>query len=336
MSETLSGKKVLVTGGLGFIGSNLVIELVKQGARVVIADLPDGGLGANWFNIEPVRGDVEVLDVDIRQAEHLSSIIARQELIFLLAGQVSHPGSMQRPLLDLDVNCRSHLALLEVCRQVNRDVRLVFSSTRQLYGRPQYLPVDERHVVRPVDVNGISKFAAEQLFRLYYENYGIRSVSLRLTNVYGPRMDLMDPTKGFIGVFLSRALRGEPIEVFGSGEQRRDFNFVSDVVRAMMLAIECPDAWGESLNLAHPNHCSLNEFLQTLGCFISFESSVTEFPPERKAIDVGDYYGTFEKLQRVCGWQPQVDLTDGLQQTVEYFLRTREHYLPPVRPVCFS
>lgn len=327
MSGIMAGQRVLVTGGLGFIGSNLVLELVSQGARVTVVDLPHAGTGANLFNIHPVWSDVELHEIDVRDSSRLAPLVDQQDFIFCLAGQVSHSASMRQPLLDLDVNCRSHLALLEVCRTHHSDARLVFASTRQLYGRPRYLPVDEQHPTCPVDVNGVSKLAAEQLFRLYHENYGIRSVSLRLTNTYGPRMDLGNPEKGFANVFLARALRGDPLVVYGTGEQRRDFNYVTDVVSALLLAATTEAAYGTALNLAHPENHSLNDFVAILSRLLPVQSQQVPFPPERQAIDVGDYYGSFHRMHALTGWSPAVDLSAGLERTVDFFLQHREQYL---------
>lgn len=327
MAEGLAGQRVLVTGGLGFIGSNLVIELVQRGAQVSIVDLPDAGCGANRFNIAPVQCRVALHELDIRDSERLEPLVRRQDVICCLAGQVSHAGSMQQPLLDLELNCSSVLALLEYCRRENPEVRLLLASTRQLYGRPSYLPVDEQHVTRPVDVNGISKLAAEQLLRLYFENYGLRSVALRLTNTYGPRMDLRSRGRGFVNVALSRALRGQPIELYGTGQQRRDFSYVSDVVDAMLLAVETKAVWGKALNVAHPEHYSLNEFVDILNLSLPTACRHVPFPKDLQAIDVGDYYGSASQLQELTGWQPRVSLSAGLQQTVAWFRQHHEHYL---------
>ena len=249
------------------------------------------------------------------------------DAIFCLAGQVSHSGSMRQPLLDLDLNCRCQLAVLEACRQSNRDARIVYASTRQLYGRPHYLPVDEGHPVMPVDVNGVSKLAAEQFFSLYHRVYGIRSTCLRLTNTYGPRMDLQDSSKGFVGVFLAQALQGQPLSIFGDGNQRRDFNHVDDVVTALIRAALHDEAIGSVFNLAHPRPCSLLQFAELLTDIIPVPVQCVPFPDDRKAIDVGDYFGSAARFERVTGWIPHIDLADGLKSTVEYFVNYRNYYL---------
>ena len=236
MSEFYRGKRVLITGGAGFIGSNLAIRLVDLGARVQIVDSMLPAYGADLANIEPIRGKVRLNFSDIRDRHSLGYVIKDEDLIFSLAGQVSHMDSMQDPMTDLEINCRSQLSLLECCRHGNPDVKIVFASTRQIYGRPEYVPVDERHPLNPVDVNGINKLAAEMYYTLYHDVYSIPTVSLRLTNTYGPRMDLKSAGKGFVGVFVRMALAGETIRIFGDGTQRRDFNYVDDVVQALLVS----------------------------------------------------------------------------------------------------
>jgi nucleoside-diphosphate-sugar epimerase len=263
---------------------------------------------------------------DIRDADSLTPLLRESEIIFCLAGQVSHVESMRDPKTDLDINLHSHLALLEACRRENREVKIVFASTRQLYGKPRYLPVDEHHPLQPVDANGISKSAAEMFFRLYHQRYGIRSVSLRLTNTYGPRMDLRNPHKGFVGTFLRKALRGERIQIFGTGRQVRDFNYIDDVTDAFLLAAAGDALDGETFNLGHPQPCSLREFVKVLRQFAAFEWECVPFPPERQAIDVGDYCGDFRKFQSATGWRPQVDLEQGLSETVNFFNQHFAHY----------
>ncbi|MEZ6039904.1 MAG: NAD-dependent epimerase/dehydratase family protein [Planctomycetaceae bacterium] len=327
IQKVLRGKRILVTGGLGFIGSNLAIELVRCGARVTIVDLPNGSFGANEFNIETVRGDIQLLDFDIRDSERLAQAAQGCDLIFCLAGQVSHAESMRQPLLDLDLNCRAQLAILESCRLQNPTARIVFTSTRQIYGRPETLPVNEKHPIRPVDVNGISKLAAEQFYWLYYRLYGIRSTCLRLTNTYGPRMDLRDASKGFVGVFLARALRGQSICIFGDGQQRRDFNHVDDVVDALIVSGLSEHTGGRIYNLSHPQPYSLLQVTEILSRLLPVPFECVPFPPERKAIDVGDYFGCSRLFQDVTGWQPRIDLPSGLASTVEFFQQHRHRYL---------
>ena len=286
-----AGKRVLITGGLGFIGSNLAIELVEAGADVTVVDSMIPAYGANLFNVEPVRGRLHINYSDIRDRHSLEHLVREKDYIFNLAGQLSHIDSMLDPMTDLEINCVAQLSLLECLRRVNSEAKVVFGSTRQLYGRPQYLPVDEDHPVCPVDVNGINNWAGESFFRLYHEVHGIASVSLRLTNTYGPRMDLRSDTKGFVGIFVRRALKGEHIDVFGTGEQKRDFNYVDDVVEALLRAGQAKEVYGRALNLGHPRPYSLNELVEILAGLADFTHGSKEWPEDRKKIDVGDYYG---------------------------------------------
>jgi nucleoside-diphosphate-sugar epimerase len=319
LSEFYRNKRILITGGIGFIGSNLALRLVELGARVQLVDSMIPAYGADLANIEPIRDRVRVNFSDVRDRHSLSYIVQDEDLIFSLAGQVSHVDSMQDPMTDLEINCRSQLSLLECCRSNNPDVKIVFASTRQIYGRPQYLPVDERHPLVPVDVNGINKLAAEMYYTLYNQVHGIRAVSLRLTNTYGPRMDLRSEGKGFVGLFVRRALRGDKIRVYGDGSQRRDFNYIDDVVDALLLAGENDALSGEVFNLGHPRPYSLLEFVQILQGCARFDYELVPFPAAALAIDIGDYYGEFSKFGDASGWAPRVDLPDGLERTLAYF-----------------
>ena len=327
MDEFYRGKRVLITGGAGFIGSNLAIRLVQLGARVQVVDSMLPAYGADLANLEPVRDRIRINFSDVRDQHSLSYVVRGEDLIFSLAGQVSHLDSMHDPMTDLEINCKSQLSLLECCRRGNPEVTIVFASTRQLYGRPEYLPVDERHPLQPVDVNGINKLAAELYYTLYHRVHGMRTVSLRLTNTYGPRMDLRTGRKGFVGVFLARALRGEKIQVYGTGEQRRDFNYVDDVLDAMLLAAARPELHGGVYNLGHPSTYSLLEFLAALRRHCAFEYELAPFPAEAAIIDIGDYFGDFRRFSGATGWQPAIDLAEGLERTVDFF---RRH--PPAAP----
>ncbi len=312
------GKRVLVTGGIGFIGSNLAIRLVEAGAEVLLVDSMLPEYGASLSNIEPVRDRLRINFSDVRDRHSLGYLVKDQDLIFSLAGQVSHSESMQDPMTDLEINCRSQLSLLECCRRGNPGAKIVFASTRQIYGRPQYLPVDEKHPLVPVDVNGINKLAAEMYYTLYHDVYGMPTVSLRLTNTYGPRMDLISDRKGFVGIFVRKALRGEKIRIFGDGKQRRDFNFVDDVVDGMLIAGSDPSVDGRAFNLGHPDPRSLLEFVEVLGTLTGCEYELVPFPPQAQAIDIGDYYGAFDRFHEATGWTPNVDLHQGLARTLDY------------------
>ncbi len=319
MTDFYRGKRVLVTGGLGFIGSNLCLRLVEFGADVMVVDsmLPD--YGATLANIESIRDRVHVNFSDVRDRHSLRYVVRDQDLIFSLAGQISHSESMRDPITDLEINCLSQLSLLECCRHNNSGAKIVFASTRQLYGRPRYLPVDEAHPLGPVDVNGINKLAAERYYTLYHDVHGLATVSLRLTNSYGPRMQVKSDKKGFAGIFIRKALLGETIQIYGTGEQQRDFNYVSDVVDALLLAGETEAVNGQVFNLGHPKPRSLLDFVRVMQGLTEFEIELVPFPPEAAVIDIGDYYGDFRKFHEATGWQPVVDLEEGLAETFRYF-----------------
>jgi UDP-glucose 4-epimerase len=325
--DAYAGKRVLITGGLGFIGSNLALTLVDRGAAVTVLDAMRPAYGARLFNVEPIRNRIRINFADLCDSTALRYVVRDQDYVFNLAGQVSHLRSMLDPVTDLDNNCRSQLSLLECCRAVSPAATLVLASTRQVYGRPLHLPVDETHPTVPVDVNGIHKLAAELYYALYARVYGLRTVTLRLTNTYGPRMDLSSPDKGFVGIFLRQALTGGTLQIFGSGEQRRDFNYVDDVVEALLRAGTCSAASGGVYNLGHPHPRSLLDFVRLLQTLTACRYERVPFPEGQRAIDIGDYCGDFRKLLSVTGWSPQVDLEEGLHKTVQFFREHAEHYL---------
>jgi UDP-glucose 4-epimerase len=329
LSDFYQNRRVLVLGGLGFIGSNLALTLVESGADVTLVDSMLAGLGSNLFNIQPIRDRVRVNISDVRDSYSLPALVRGQDVIFSLAGQVSHVTSMQEPLADQEINCRSQLSLLECCRKHNPEAKIVFASTRQLYGRPRYLPVDERHPIAPVDVNGVSKHAAELYYALYHEVHGLRTVALRLTNTYGPRLNLRGTGQGFISVFLRRALTNLRIDVFGNGQQQRDFNFVDDVSQAFLLAGAHDHLDGKVFNLGHAEHCSLIDFVGILAQHVHVEYRCIEIPPDYAAIELGDYYGDFSKFHEATGWTPQWDLSTGIAATWQYYREHEKHYLEP-------
>lgn len=320
-------KKVLVTGGLGFIGSNLAIQLLELGAKVTVIDSLIPESGGNKFNVASIEPEIEINYGDLRDAEMLGKAVVGMDYIFHLAGQVSHGDSMRDPELDLGMNCISSLNLVEACRHNCPQTRIVYTSTRQVYGVPQELPVTEAHPTLPVDVNGINKLAAEYYHLLYDRTYGLKSTVLRLTNTYGPRQQIRNNRQGFAGIFIRKALLGEPIEIFGDGEQRRDFNYVDDAVEALLLA-GCNDAcFGKVFNLGAESNYSLNEFIEALQKFKEFKTSRISFPDDKKLIDIGDYYGNFSALKLATGWNPKVDLNQGLGRTLEFYHQHHEIYL---------
>ena len=322
-----SGKSVLITGGLGFIGSNLARTLVSLGAQVTLVDSLIPEYGGNPFNIADFRYRVAVNICDVRDPFAMGYIIQGKDYLFNLAGQTSHIDSMTDPQTDLGINAAAQLSILEACRKVNRGIKIVFASTRQLYGKPDYLPVDESHPTRPVDVNGINKLAGERYHLLYNDIHEIRACALRLTNTYGPGMRVKDSRQTFLGIWIRLLIEGKPIKVFGDGLQLRDFNYVDDCVEAILAAGASEITCGKFYNLGSPEIISvrnLAELLVNLGYGGTYE--LMPFPDDRKAIDIGDYYGNFSLIQRDLGWKPAVDLRAGLQRTIAYYRQNHSHY----------
>jgi len=316
--------KVLITGGLGFIGSNLARALVLQGADVTLVDSLIPQYGGNPFNIDGIRDKVTVNVCDVRDPYAMAYLLKDKDFLFNLAGQTSHLDSMTDPQTDLEINATAQLSILEACREANPDIKIVFASTRQLYGKPDYLPVDEKHPIRPVDVNGINKLAGEWYHLLYNNVYGIRACALRLTNTYGPGMRVKDARQTFLGIWVRLLLEGKPIKVFGDGLQLRDFNYVDDCVEALLLAGASDIANGKVYNLGSTEVVGLKalaEMMIDLG--FGGEFDLVAFPPERKAIDIGDYYSDFSLITRELGWQPKVSLNEGLLRTMTYY---QAHY----------
>ena len=314
----VSGRRCVVTGGLGFIGSAVVHRLTDAGASVVVVDSLVPEHGGERSNVNGL--DVEVLVADIGAPE-VADAVAGADIVFNVAGQVSHLASMEQPLRDLDLNVRSHLAFLETLRRVAPDASVLLTSTRQVYGKPHYLPVDESHPTVPVDVNGVDKLACEQFHMLYGERYDLSVTALRLTNVYGPRQHLEREGLGFLPVFVRRALLGEEIELYGDGTQRRDCVHVDDVVDALLLSATTPDAAGEILNLGHEVSLTLAEIAELTQRAAGDESGVrlVPFPDDLLRIDIGSFHGDFSKAKRILGWSPRVSFADGIEATIRHF-----------------
>ena len=324
---SFSGARVLITGGLGFIGSHLARSLVQDGAHVTVVDSLIPQYGGNLFNVHDIADRIQVNVTDVRDPHAMAYLIQGKDFLFNLAGQTSHIDSMTDPMNDLEINAAAQLSILEACRKTNPAVKTVFASTRQLYGKPDYLPVDEKHPIRPVDVNGINKWAGEYYHLLYNNVYGLRACALRLTNTYGPAMRVKDARQTFLGIWIRRAVQGEPFDVFGDGTQLRDFNYVDDVVDALRLAALDPKADGEVFNLGGEERIRLKD-LAALLVDVNGKGDyrIVPFPPERKNIDIGDYYGDFGKIQRALGWSPRVPLRDGLKRCLDYYSAHGDKY----------
>lgn len=321
-----TGKKVVITGGLGFIGANLARRLVDASADVLLVDSLVPEYGGNLFNIHGIEDRVDVNISDVRDEHSMRYLVQGRDVLFNLAGQTSHLDSMKDPVTDLEINCRAQLSILETCRKYNPDITIVFASTRQIYGRPRYLPVDEDHLLQPVDVNGINKMAGEWYHILYHNAYGIRACALRLTNTYGPRMRVKDARQTFLGVWIRLLVEGQPFEVWG-GEQLRDFTYVDDAVEAFLLAAATPKASGRVFNLGCDGRISLRELAELLvEVNGGGKYERREFPPDRKKIDIGDYYADDRLIRAELGWEPRVSLRDGLARTLAFYHQHLDQY----------
>jgi UDP-glucose 4-epimerase len=327
IKKDFSGRRVLITGGLGFIGSNLARRLADLGAQVTVLDSLPEGIGGNPYNIAGYEDRLRIRTADLRDADAAAAAVRGQEYIFNLAGQIGHAHSMEDPLSDLELNVRAQLIFLETCRRENPGVKILYGGTRQVYGPPRYLPVDENHPLAPADINAIHKLAAEHYHILFHKVYGLRSAVLRMSNVYGPRMRVKDGLKNFFGLWVRQLLQGEAIAVYGDGRQQRDLLFVEDAVDALLLAALHPGTEGQTYNLGGAEAVSLLELAQLL-IEVGGGGSChrTPFPPGRKIIDIGSYAGDNSKIRLDLGWEPITPLREGIRITLEYYRRHGEHY----------
>jgi UDP-glucose 4-epimerase len=322
------GRRVMITGGLGFIGSNLARRLVELDADVLLMDslIPDSG--ANFFNIDGIADRVRVNIADVRQESTMNHLVRDRELIFNLAGQVSHIDSMRDPHTDLEINCRSQLSILEACRKFNPRVKVAFAGTRQVYGKPDSLPVSEDHLVRPIDVNGVKKADGENYHLLYNNVFKVRACSLRLTNVYGPRQLIKHNRQGFIGWFIRLALEGREIQIFGDGSQMRDFVYVEDAADAFLRAGASEVCNGQVFNVGGSEPISLRDLVALL---IDVAGGGTvryvPWPPEKKAIDIGSFVADSSRFRAAVGWEPHVSLRSGFAKTLDYYRTHVREYL---------
>jgi len=327
LHTAFAGSRVLITGGAGFIGSSLARRLCDLGAEITVVDSLIPEYGGNLRNLHEVAGRVRLNIADVRDEHSMNYLVQGQDYLFNLAGQTSHMDSMRDPYTDLEINCRSQLSILEACRKHNTAIKVVYASTRQIYGKPDYLPVDERHLLHPTDVNGINKMAGEWYHILYNNVYGISACALRLTNTYGPRMRVKDARQTFLGIWIKRVIDGEPVQVWGDGLQIRDFTYVDDCVEALLLAAKEPGAAGQVFNLGSDETINLRDLAALL---IELNGSgrfeIIPYPADRKPIDIGDYYGDYRRIQGRLGWTPQVRLRDGLARTLAFYRENREYY----------
>jgi len=319
-------KNVLITGGLGFIGSTLAYKLVEFGVKLTIVDSLIPEYGGNLFNIHGIEGKVKVNISDVRDSSSIDYLIQGQDYIFNLAGTLSHIDSMKDPFTDLEINCIAQLSILEGCRKYNPEVKIIFAGTRGQYGKPDYLPVDEKHLMHPTDVNGINNIAGEWYHILYNNVYGIKACSLRLTNTYGPRHQMKHHRQGIINWFIRQIMDGTKLKIFGDGKQIRDTDYVDDVIEALLLAMASEKTNGEVYNLGgFP--ISLEEIVEKMiKTYGEGEYELVPFPSESKEIEIGDYVADYSKFKRIVGWEPKIDVDEGLTRTFEYYKKYKQYY----------
>ena len=324
--KTWENENVLITGGAGFIGSNLARKIVDSGGNVTIVDSLIPEYGGNLFNLDGYDSRININFSDVRDKYSMEYLLKGKSIIFNLAGQTSHLDSMNDPNTDLEINCIAQLSLLESCRRVNPKARLIFASTRQLYGKPNYLPVDEKHTINPVDINGIHKHASELYHMLYNEVYGLSTCTLRLTNTIGPRMRIKDARQTFLGIWIKNLIEGNPIEVWG-GEQLRDFNDVDDVVDALIICAKNKSLPSAPFNLGSNEVIKLSDLAKKLiNIYGKGEIRIIKYPEKRKKIDIGDYYSCYDKFKNETGWSPRVNLNSTLEKILNYYSNHFDHY----------
>src|SRR3989338_4474782 len=319
-------KRILITGGLGFIGSNLAIELVGKGAKVTIMDALIPTYGGNLFNIEPIKEKVKWVRGDVRARKIMDRMVRDQDIIFNLAGTLSHVDSMRDPMTDLEINCRAQLSLLESVRKYNPETRIIYAGTRNQYGKAQYLPVDENHPQEPTDINGINSIAAEKYHLMYFKVYGIKTISLRMTNTYGPRHQMRHPRQGVLNYFIRQIMDGQTVKLFGNGKQIRDVNYIDDVCEALYLGGKSGNGWGEAYNLGGMP-IALKDFVnKAIKIYGRGKIQEVSFPADRQKIEIGDYIASWKKIRRAFRWQPKVSLDEGIRQSFDYYSLYKKHY----------
>ncbi len=324
--KNFENKKVLITGGLGFIGSNLAIELVKSGSSVEIYDALIPDMGGNMFNIEPIKKQVKLTIGDLRDEDKITRAVKAKDYIFNLAGTLSHIDSMANPFWDLDINCRAQLCLLEACRKLNSGVKIVFAGTRNQYGKAKYLPVDENHPLEPTDINGVDAIAGEKYHMMYDKVYGIRAVSLRMTNTFGPRHQMKHPKQGVLNWFLRQIMDGKRIKLMGGGGQVRDINYIDDVVDALILAGGSKKADGQVYNLGGTALSLLEFSKKAINIWGKGNIENIDFPKGRKNIEIGDYVANYKKITKDLGWEPKMSIDKAIERTFDYYKKYKKYY----------
>ncbi len=320
-------KKILITGGLGFLGSNLAHALTNTGSCVTLLDPLFPEYGGNRFNVSEIEDRVGVILEDIRNEKLMESLVQEHEIIFHIAGQTSHIDSLKDPFLDLDINCRGTLILLEAVRKFNPKAKIIYAGTRAQYGKILRSPVSEQDSMQPVDIYGVNKQAGEGYLWVYRDVHGLSCVSLRINNTYGPRHQMKQANYGILNWFIRLAVEGKPIPIYGDGNQLRDYNYVDDVTEAFLLAGAVPEAVGEAFNLGSGHPVPFYQMAETIVKIVGKgELKKIPWPEERKKIEVGSYVADFSKFSKAAGWQPEITLEDGIARTVTFYEKYKEHY----------
>jgi UDP-glucose 4-epimerase len=327
LSRHFRGRRTLITGGLGFIGSSLAIRLVEMGAEVTIVDAMIPEYGGNLFNIEPVKDEVHVNFCDVCDIHAMNYLIQDQDYVFHLAGQVSHILSLSNPFPDIEINVKGTAVLMEACKRHNPGVKVIYTGTRGQYGPAVKLPVSEDASTNPKGIYEISNLTAEKIIKVYNDVHNISSVLLRLTNIYGPRAQMRHSHYGVANWFVRLAVDDETIKVFGDGSILRDFLYVDDCVDALLMSAVCREATGEIFNVGVDKPVSFLELAKTIVKVAgSGRWEFAPFTPERKAQEPGDFYSDISKIRRVVEWEPTTLLEQGLGETIAYYRRHKAHY----------
>jgi len=325
--KNISGAKILITGGMGFIGSNLAEKLVENGARVTILDAMIAPYGGNEFNLERFRSKIDLIEGDIRSEEAVKKAVNGKDLVFHLAGQTGRIISMEDPVLDTEINCLGTLNILDAIRKEVNKPKIIFAGSRGVIGKPNYLPVDEKHQENPKDIYGINKLTAERYCFLFGSDYGFRATSLRLNNVYGPKCQIKSNHYGTLNLFVAYALQGKVLPIYGDGKQTRDYIYISDVVDAFVKAMS-PKADGQFFFVGTGKATSLIDIVKMIKKKIpSTKSEICPFPEALKSVDFPDFYSTSEKIEKVLSWKPVVSLEDGIKKTADFYKKHLKHYL---------
>lgn len=326
ISSSYRGKRVLVTGGLGFIGSNLVRNLVRLEASVTVIDACYPDQGANFYNLKDQLEKIDLVVADIGEADKISERLLDQEIVFNLAACTSHVGSLLNPVQDLERNCVSQLKFLNLLADLSPGSMVIYTGSRSQYGSPLYLPVDENHPLRPVDNNGVHKTTVEEYHRVFHEQKRLRCTSLRLTNVFGPRHQMHHDGQGFLNWFIREGLFGHEILVYGDGTQQRDFLYVDDVVEALLLAGASEACAGKVFNLASGRSITVAEAAQAVAEATGTTWRKVPFPPEYASVEPGDIVLDASLFREALGWEPRWDLQAGLMETIVFYRQNGRHY----------